>query len=138
MEMGCGGRCDRAEDFTVDAGQLSLLGPAARQDRTCLSGQTCSVDNIVGIELADTDRVAILDTCGTADVDVPNAPTEFYVLEGPPRLDRLSLGGFSPTLLTSGKTWHWGSGRVSAKGGQYRLCCVTHGNSAKLKAGKPF
>ena len=61
--------CSTAEDFRMDAGRLTLIGAAPlAQDRTCVSGQTCSLDGIFGHHISSTDIVSVSDTCGDASM----------------------------------------------------------------------
>ena len=81
----------------MDAGGFLIIGPSPlMQSRTCVSGYTCLVGSFTGVFLNDNDQIAVRDTCGqsTAAVGFPNAG-----------------------LLASGML-----PRVSASGGQYRLC----------------
>jgi hypothetical protein len=84
-------QCETPNHFKVDVGTLALLGPTGdmklisgtagvnrhdydtrldqldrenvRLQRTCVSGQTCAFQGLVGHYLADT-RIVVLDTCG--------------------------------------------------------------------------
>ena len=60
--------CDFSEDFKVDVGNFLLLGPSPTlvQDRTCVSGQTCLLDDITGAHFNEADYFTIFETCGTA------------------------------------------------------------------------
>ena len=99
--------CSSMEDFKVDAGELMLVGPSPlKQDRTCVSGRTCVVDDIYlfpdsNASLNESDSMfLVLDTCGS-----------------------FSLAG---GLMTKGTLDATGlvlaSHKVSAAGGSYRLC----------------
>ena len=59
-----GHRCSSTEDFVVDAGSFTVVGPWAAQEQTCISGQTCALEGLLGQHLQDTDRLLILATCG--------------------------------------------------------------------------
>ena len=53
-----------AEDFQVDLGEFTLIGPAPlSQDRTCVSGQTCWFGGLTGQDLSVLDAFAVIDTC---------------------------------------------------------------------------
>ena len=103
----CGGHpCESVLDLKVDMGRLTIVGPAPRaQHRTCVSGQTCSVDGIVGHHLSADDFVMVLDTCGTGLV-----------------LHRWAGSGFANALTSSGAAASFGEVFVTAAGGEYRLC----------------
>ena len=59
--------CSFADHFYVDMGELTMIGVSPLdQGRTCISGQTCSIDGITGHNLSSTDRLMVLDTCGDA------------------------------------------------------------------------
>ena len=97
--------CSSAESFRTDAGSLVLIGPSLQQDRTCVGGHSCIVDGIVGHNLADGDRLWILDTCSSSST---------------------GSGLFADSWLAqpavaSGTSFFWNAlDTVSA--GQYRLC----------------
>ena len=69
-----GQACSTEEDFKVTVGQVELIGPyGATLGRTCIAGQTCVVDGILGNGLIGSDSLALLETCGTRDL-VAQAP----------------------------------------------------------------
>lgn len=89
--------CSTSEAFRVDVGAVSLIGPRLQQHRTCVSGQTCAVESLLGEELGPMDALQILDTCG--------------------------IDGFPARLPLSGRAVHsgrgsvsWGSSPVTAQG----------------------
>ena len=64
--------CVQSAAFRVDAGSLVLVGPAPlEQHRTCVSGQTCSLDGLSGYHLSESDSFLVLDTCGSTIALVP-------------------------------------------------------------------
>ena len=94
-----------AADFQASIGMLTIIGPSLEQHRTCVSGQTCAFDGILGQHLSVQGRVLILETCGNDAVD-----------------DRFPAAGYVTEVFASGAAISWGSTKVSAAGGQYRLC----------------
>ena len=60
--------------------ELHWVVSVAGMARTCVSGQTCQVDGLVGHYLSDTDMVAVMDTCGVAST-LPRFPQFGFVLE---------------------------------------------------------
>ena len=48
----------------VTLGALQIVGPARQQRYTCVSGQTCALNDIAGHGLQEGDVFAVLDTCG--------------------------------------------------------------------------
>jgi hypothetical protein len=51
--------CTSVKDFKVDLGKLTVVGAAPlTQDRTCVSGQTCVIDGVLGQDLATGDQFA--------------------------------------------------------------------------------
>jgi hypothetical protein len=82
--------CLRAGEFAVDLGELVIVGPARREARTCVSGQTCSIDTLTGSLLDDESAVVVLDTCGAATV-VPRLPDGGHMT---PRAGTRGLGLF--------------------------------------------
>ena len=57
--------CDRPEAFGEDVLRLDVAGPLEGQ-WTCVSGGRCEVRGVRGLYLDGGDRVAVLDTCGSA------------------------------------------------------------------------
>jgi hypothetical protein len=99
--------CSAVDAFEFDMGQLTLIGVSPlSQDRTCVSGQVCSVDGVIGESLSIGDRFLILDTCGVHGAMQP----------------RWALSGHFGSTSQSGASVSWGSTAVTAAGGQYRLC----------------
>lgn len=91
---------------TLRLGQLFVLGPAPlAQDRSCISGQTCSLSGFQGRGLSLSDEIRVMDTCGVESA-VPRAP---------------QAGHFSQ-VSESGASVNWGRVAITAAGGQYRLC----------------
>jgi hypothetical protein len=97
--------CTSPSDYRVDLGQMVIIGPLRGQKRTCVSGQVCSLDGILGEQLWDGDTVAVLDTCGA-----------------PGAVHRVREGGIIDSASSSGSRVSWGIVPVTASGGQYRLC----------------
>ena len=101
-----GQRCSTQDDFNLDVGSLSILGPSPlQQDRTCVAGRECEIDSITGFGLDNDARMMIMDTCGG----------EVY-LRGLPENGRFQV------ITASGSTGSWGPVSLSSAGGQYRLC----------------
>ena len=98
--------CSLAEHFVVDAGEFFVIGVSpTRQDRTCVSGQACNLDELRGNELTASNQFALLDTCGAA---------------GAPQ--RTPACGQTSSVTASGAVVTWGADAISAAGGKYRLC----------------
>ena len=97
--------CSSSESFRADVGSFLLLGPSLQQDKTCVSGHSCVVDGIRGHNLADGDRLWILDTCGTRSAG-----------EG-----LFADSWLSQPAVASGTSFFWDS-LDTLPGGQYRLC----------------
>ena len=94
--------CSTASDFTVEAGDLWVMGLAPLdQDHTCVSGQSCVVDHLSGLGLSK-DQIMVLETCGTNSL----------LYRG---LDASEVTNGSTAILT------W-LDDLTAPGGQYRLC----------------
>ena len=91
--------CISAADFQTDVGQMAILGFWQSQDRTCISGSTCTIDTPVGFGLTSLDSFAVLDTCGftSSGLGSPSASVELN------------------QKVSWGEVW-------TAKGGEYRLC----------------
>ncbi|CAJ1351241.1 unnamed protein product [Effrenium voratum] len=96
-----------AESFAMTAGMLTVKGPAPlQQDRTCVSGQVCSFDDMLGQHLSETDKIVVLETCGT---DMLEARFPSVSASG----SAITWGFVSPTVSTlpaaprraSGLTW---------------------------------
>ncbi len=54
--------CQDSSAYFVDAGTLHLLGPFHHQDRTCVGGQSCHIESLVGYGLS-ADKLLVMDTC---------------------------------------------------------------------------
>ncbi len=56
--------CSLTEHFVVDLGEPTLIGPSPlNQHQTCVSGQMCKLDGILGQHLVAADQATMLDTC---------------------------------------------------------------------------
>eukprot|EP00438_Fugacium_kawagutii_P036305 Skav212389 [mRNA] locus=scaffold673:17709:27838:- [translate_table: standard] len=96
-----GGACSAEAAFARDAGQVFVLGPRPlQQDRTCIAGRSCMVEDILGFGLSSTMQAMILDTCGVASFGVGIAT--------------------AGTTMANRSSFVWE--KITAKGGQYRMC----------------
>jgi hypothetical protein len=102
-------RCSQGTEFVVDAGKVDVVGPTLFVQRTCVSGQTCAIDAIVGSMANSGDQVLMLDTCGVSEL-VARMP---------------AAGLMSPTA--TGMAMNWGITPISGPGGAYRLCWCAAG-----------
>ena len=102
-------RCSQGTEFVVDAGKVEVVGPTLFVQRTCVSGQTCAIDAIVGSMTNSGDQVLMLDTCGGSH-PVARMP---------------ATGLMSPTA--TGVGMNWGVTPISGAGGAYRLCWCAAG-----------
>jgi hypothetical protein len=118
--------CSLASEFAVDAGEVLIIGPSElTQDRTCVSGQTCSIDGIVGMHLSSGDSYVVLDTCATGAA-VPRFP--FFQLQ-----NYSHVYDWASTVVTAaGQRFTWGSTAVTAAGGLYRLCWCAMGYTCSI------
>ena len=101
--------CSSQSSFRVDFGVLKIFAPfPLEQHRTCVAGQTCQMDSLLGSGPSNifNTHVSILNTCGMTS------------LQGLPQGGWLS----SPNLTGNGAVLGFGSIRIAAKGGEYRLC----------------
>jgi hypothetical protein len=107
--------CALAQEHVTALGFLLVIGPAPLlEERTCVSGQTCSVSDFSGQALSASDKLAILDTCGTADGLLQRAPTSYM----------------HALLASAGTTsFSFGSALLSGAGGTYRMCWCAGGFS---------
>ena len=67
--------CDSAQNALVTLGSLTLVGVnPLSQDRTCVSGQTCSISGLGGQDLPSVgSALLVLETCG-----LPSLPRGFW------------------------------------------------------------
>lgn len=108
-----GQRCALASEHVLEIGELVLRGPERRGasgtthswTRTCVAGQTCQFDGVLGYHLAETDDYLLLETCGKAGLPVG-----------------LSFGGAAVQMSASGASVSWSSVPFTVQGGHYRLC----------------
>ena len=93
-----------------------MIGPVFQQHRTCVSGQVCTIDGILGQHLSLRGKVLVLETCGIDGTD-----------------DRFPSPGYVSDVFASGAAISWGHTKVSASGGKCRLCwCDESGTSCNL------
>ena len=98
--------CDIADQFRTDAGTLTMVGPSPlSQDRTCVTGRVCTFGGLLGVGLSSSNSLMILDTCA----DNALSP-------------RFTDGGLDVSSTAFGTAYSWGSVRVTAGGGLFRLC----------------
>ena len=118
------GPCDTLAAFRVDAGQLTLMGPAPlQQHRTCVSGQTCRLDGLTGTHLTSGDRMLVLSTCGHNEAQVKS----FYAQ----RLEAAADCGLFEGA-SCGEAVVWEGDRITARGGEYRLCWCAGARACSL------
>ena len=92
--------------FLFDAGRLRVRGVfPLDQARTCISGQTCQINAITGLDLKNGDAVMALETCGVNRA-----------------IGRFAWAGLATSVAASGSTFSWGPEPITAAGGIYRLC----------------
>ena len=100
-----GQACSTGDEFRMDVGQLTLVGPRNLQQWfTCVSGQTCKFDGITGEHLSVENAFMALDTCGVND------PTD----------RKPDAGSFQ--AARSGAALSFGQQYITASAGSYRLC----------------
>lgn len=78
--------------------------PPQRQDRTCVAGEMCSLEGLVGTDSTGIARLALLDTCGLADA--------------PQQLHSTALATSASGAVVSAS----GGAMLASAGGSYRLC----------------
>jgi hypothetical protein len=126
--------CSGLEDFFTDMGTMFLIGPglhhdwdwsrgenrSEQQDRTCVSGQLCTVDDLQGYFLSENDKYQVLDTCGTASAPVgwPNDGVDNEVT---------ALMGYQDIDVHQNARIKFGTARVTSQGGTYQLCWCAAG-----------
>ena len=105
-----------APEHAVSFGTLTILGPSPLwQLATCISGQSCRVDGMTGLDWTQaTDFIAVMNTCGVTSA-IPRWGNE--------GIAEIFLG------VDSGASFAWQYAAISAAGGNYRLCwCGTSTN----------
>ena len=108
-------QCHSKDDFTVDVGALTVIGPSLHQQRTCLSGRRCRIGGMDGVLLSGDDQVLVLDTCSLLpdlDANVSTSPRLESQLS---RYNGSDLAAFAST------------GALQLAGGTYRLCWCAQG-----------
>eukprot|EP00438_Fugacium_kawagutii_P036306 Skav212390 [mRNA] locus=scaffold673:38668:46774:- [translate_table: standard] len=107
-------RCHTLSDFNIDFGHLEVIGVLFSQDRTCISGQTCSIDSLLGVHLSSFDAWSVFDTCG------------FQHVAGFPDDANVVVDVQDDWVSTARISWN---APVTSHGGTYRLCwCSRAGN----------
>ena len=104
--------CDTFQDFSLDAGEVHLVGPMLGQARTCIAGQLCRIEGLVGYGLTASDRLLVMSTCGST------VPTGF---PGTGMAMVLDVVANSTGLSTANSSDFWDVA-VTGPGGRYRLC----------------
>ncbi|CAE7355974.1 agaA33 [Symbiodinium natans] len=105
--------CQSQDDFAVDVGGLTVIGPSLHQQRTCLSGRRCRVGGMDGSLLSGGDQVLVLDTCSLlSDANISMSPQLEAQLN---RYNGSDLAAFAST------------GALELAGGTYRLCWCAGG-----------
>ena len=101
-----GGRpCSGPIDFATDVGALTMIGVSpVRQDRTCISGVSCTIDGFEGTHISSSDSYLVMDTCGISPATLSGFP------------------GTGVSLQSSGGLISWGVVPITAVGGNYALC----------------
>jgi hypothetical protein len=119
------------------------LRPDFSDRRTCVSGQPCTIDGILGHHLHVGDTVLILDTCGQT-TRLPNTPAPRFPNSGKFTVTRKAQHGggrmtaMNDTIIDASKqdldiikldslTLSLGSTPVTAPGGTYRMCWCASG-----------
>ena len=127
--------CSTAEQLRVDIGAFVLHGPQLGQSRTCSSAQNCWIHDILGFKLDIDDQLMILDTCGVPHIGEMN----FSDGHGWPMLGLMTSqslrGVFKDAAGSTTATvpeaimskFDFSAVRVTAGGGQYRLCWCAGG-----------
>ena len=88
---------------SIDIGSMTLIGISPGVHRTCIAGQTCSVDGLVTTFGHLSSHFLIAETCGKND-----------------GIHRFSDFGAADSVQQSGSMIYWSP--ASANGGVYRLC----------------
>ena len=129
--------CSLGSHFRYDVGELRIIGVSdMAQHRTCVAGQTCLIDGIVGQDLSAADTITVLDTCST----LPRNQTGVNQSAVLPRFSEagvaLIVGSGSTNATTNGSTVtvangagrvNWGTAFITSPGGKYRLCWCAGG-----------
>ena len=100
--------CDFPFEFNIDAGGVLVTGPLPAA-RTCVSGQRCSLDGLLGIGLSESDVVLVMDTCASPNV-----------------IPLFTNAGLVQEVGRSGSYVSWSSTEITSSGGTYRLCWCTN------------
>ena len=81
---------------------LQCISNRKRQARTCVSGQRCAFDGVLGLGLVAADSLQVLDSCGQI-ASYPGLPAGL-------------------TLTQSGAAATWGAIPLTMHSGVYRIC----------------
>ena len=130
--------CTHPTDYRVDFGMLTLIGPnPVTNKRTCVAGQPCGFQEMLGHFVQDGDHIMLMDTCGKPErrqliqVSDRNGIT-FLQQRNVPQYG--FFDGHSNPASADGTAFHWGDGgdegvgsMITAPGGLYRLCWCGYG-----------
>lgn len=104
----CAGQfvCSSQENFRVDVGGITVIGVSPfSQDRTCISGRTCFLRDILGSGLSSDDVLFALETCGEDHA-----------------LARFPFSGKVGLQESAAGTTFGQLDRITSAGGVFRLC----------------
>ncbi|CAK9109828.1 Alpha-agarase [Durusdinium trenchii] len=112
----CFDSCEVSSSFWMDFGTMHMVGPhPLNQDRTCVMGQFCHIESIIGVEASGGSVLAVWDTCGE---DTGHLIWHFGNLsnQSSTELARLTYGGGSYRLC-------WCSGSSSTGESPINAAC---------------
>eukprot|EP00930_Biecheleria_cincta_P000278 TRINITY_DN100567_c0_g1_i1.p1 TRINITY_DN100567_c0_g1~~TRINITY_DN100567_c0_g1_i1.p1 ORF type:complete len:189 (-),score=8.02 TRINITY_DN100567_c0_g1_i1:19-525(-) len=106
--------CDSPYHFRVDAGQLTLIGPSPLiNSRTCVAGQTCAIDGLLGHFVQNGDRYMILDTCAHPEKRQIYQKSDKWGVVNVPLIGKSQYGwfdGYTNDEPSNGTSFRWGHG----------------------------
>ncbi len=128
---GGGAGCQQADDFRMDFGSLTLIGPTPlNQHKTCVAGQPCTL-GLLGEDLQNNDLLHILETCGTYvnASQLSHFASSDSALHLPRFPSNNGVQSLSAGATASGTSISFGTTTITAMGGRYRLCWCAAGYS---------
>jgi hypothetical protein len=104
-------KCRSLADY-IDIGELHFAGPRDTIDRTCITGQSCTIRAIHGYDLTPQDTIGIFhEKCTSGQI-----------------ISRFPLTGYTQTHLSILHSYDI-TNIITAAGGSYRICWCSHQSS---------
>ena len=110
--------CRLQEHFSVDIGELTLVGPSQQNQVYCASGSPCW-GWIVGVHLSPNDQIMVADECGAEVEPWPSPRSRYPEIPGFPHGGRLPLQSYVGDAFQ----FSFSTELITAAGSEFRIVC---------------